>query len=325
MTARTKTPPSPNEAPRDLTLHSDHVFTTDIRWLEGEVGGAFISSSMPRHITQDCAPRPAARQNKLSTHFVNKVGKASALNSPEPRASQTRYQIQQGYNVLATTGLLPSPTPDLKRCVAALGHSFQPKANPKRLVRNSQIDEGDADAYAEGEPEEDGADYWTLGPNGLIPINGAAPGPLGVVDHEWLKKYVQNPPNKQRGLLNGYKAALLETESIGNRFIRKGHPCEMIDPQALNVRKWRHELQKIYLSGVLPNSEEMVQADIRFTAIENFSGMNIGYLVFSKLAKVSRWIYRLKPDQVPKDEYYNFRGRANALVQKWRTQYQDCV
>ncbi|KAJ7803912.1 hypothetical protein B0H13DRAFT_2296875 [Mycena leptocephala] len=124
--------------------------------------------------------------NELSTHFVNMVGKASALKSPELRASQTRYQIQQGYNLLASTGLLPSPSPDLKRCVAALGHSLQLKANPKRLVQNWEIDEGDSDA--EGEPEEDGTAYWTLGReyldfcfftyDGLIPINGAAPGPL---------------------------------------------------------------------------------------------------------------------------------------------------
>ncbi|KAJ7834617.1 hypothetical protein B0H14DRAFT_3461918 [Mycena olivaceomarginata] len=126
MTARTKTPPSPNEAPRDLTLHSDHVFTTDIRWLEGEV------DTLLRIVHHGLQPD---KINELSTHF-------------------TRYKIQQGYN-----------RSDI--------HS-----NPKRLVRNSQIDEDDADADAEGEPEEDGADYWTLGPNGLIPINGAAPGPL---------------------------------------------------------------------------------------------------------------------------------------------------
>ncbi|KAJ7868242.1 hypothetical protein B0H14DRAFT_2572482 [Mycena olivaceomarginata] len=89
---------------------------------------------------------------------------------------------------------------------------------------------------------------------------------LGVVDHEWLKKCAKNPLNKQRGLLNGYKAALLETEAIGNRFIRKGHPCEMIDPQALKVRKWRHELQKIFLSGVLPNSGVRFETHLRALA-----------------------------------------------------------
>ncbi|KAJ7508128.1 hypothetical protein B0H11DRAFT_2218125 [Mycena galericulata] len=82
-------------------------------------------------------------------------------------------------------------------------------------------------------------------------------------------------------------------------------------------------LQRIFLSDILANSEEIAQADTRLTAIENFSGMTIDYLVFSKLAKVLRWFYPLKPDQVPKDEYYNFRGRANALVKKWRRQYQD--
>ncbi|KAJ7841031.1 hypothetical protein B0H13DRAFT_1584345, partial [Mycena leptocephala] len=95
------------------------------------------------------------------------------------------------------------------------------------------------------------------------------------------------------------------------------NPSNCIDPQALQVRGWRCELQRTFLGRVIPAEKEMAHVDSQFSAIENFDNMTLDYLIFSKLGKVLRHIHRLASRQVPRDDLYNFRGRAKALVEKW--------
>ncbi|KAJ7452213.1 hypothetical protein FB451DRAFT_696180 [Mycena latifolia] len=91
------------------------------------------------------------------------------------------------------------------------------------------------------------------------------------------------------------------------------------DPEALKVREWRHKLQKTFLSSnkSLPKEEEMPAVDTLFTTVEGYQNMNIDYLTFSKIGKVMRHIHLLEPNKVPRDDEFNFRERAKALVDKW--------
>ncbi|KAJ6542123.1 hypothetical protein B0H10DRAFT_2091610 [Mycena sp. CBHHK59/15] len=90
------------------------------------------------------------------------------------------------------------------------------------------------------------------------------------------------------------------------------------DPQAVQVRKWRHKLQKTLLTNEsLPKEEYMFLVDILFTTVEAYKEMNVDYLTFSKIGKVMYRIHLLAPHQVPRDDEFKFRERAKALVTKW--------
>ncbi|KAJ6580360.1 hypothetical protein DFH09DRAFT_1145840 [Mycena vulgaris] len=92
------------------------------------------------------------------------------------------------------------------------------------------------------------------------------------------------------------------------------------DPEALKVREWRHKLQKTFLSSnnkSLPKEDEMPAVDTLFTTVEGYQNMNIDYLTFSKIGKVMRHIHLLEESKVPRDDEFNFRERAKALVDKW--------
>ncbi|KAJ7908552.1 hypothetical protein B0H13DRAFT_1878588 [Mycena leptocephala] len=136
----------------------------------------------------------------------------------------------------------------------------------------------------------------------------------------------------RKGLLESYREALLHmdsnyrrTTSRNSMVLRRTTKMDVadeLDSKALQVRTWRRKLQKTFLCKAAPNLQKMPTES---AAIENFEGMTLDYLVFSKLPKVLRHIHRLKQSQVPRDEDYNFRSRANALVEKWYLEYQHCV
>ncbi|KAJ6607136.1 hypothetical protein B0H10DRAFT_2073218 [Mycena sp. CBHHK59/15] len=93
------------------------------------------------------------------------------------------------------------------------------------------------------------------------------------------------------------------------------------DPQAVQVRKWRHKLQKTLLTmNHLPKEEYMFLVDILFTTVEAYKEMNVDYLTFSKIGKVMYRIHLLAPHQVPRDDEFKFRERAKALVTKGPSQ-----
>lgn len=83
----------------------------------------------------------------------------------------------------------------------------------------------------------------------------------------------------------------------------------------------------------------MANVDTKFTAIENFNTISLDDLVvpesFCRLINEAITIQYSSPSlpkscaiyvsQVPRDEEYNLRGRAKALVDKWYTIYQHCI
>jgi len=92
------------------------------------------------------------------------------------------------------------------------------------------------------------------------------------------------------------------------------------DPEAKKVRDWRHKLQKAFLSKAGAIVSEMPAADQVFKAAEDYQGYTIEYLQFSKIGKLMRKI-ATAPD-IPRDDEFNFRQRAQALVTRWQDQLQ---
>ncbi|KAJ7659476.1 hypothetical protein B0H17DRAFT_1096092 [Mycena rosella] len=112
-----------------------------------------------------------------------------------------------------------------------------------------------------------------------------------------------------------------EGEERASKKVKTGDASAKLesDPEALKVREWRHKLQKTFLSSnkSLPKEDEMPAVNTLFTTVEGYQNMNIDYLTFSKIGKVMRHIHLLEPGKVPRDDEYNFRDRAKALVDKW--------
>ncbi|KAF7372441.1 PWWP domain-containing protein [Mycena venus] len=88
----------------------------------------------------------------------------------------------------------------------------------------------------------------------------------------------------------------------------------------IKVRRWRHKLQKEFLSNtmVLPKEKEMPLMNDLFTIVEGYQNMTVEHLMFTKIGTVMRHIHRLEPAQVPRNDEFKFRDRARALVDKWR-------
>ncbi|KXN91181.1 PWWP domain-containing protein 1 [Leucoagaricus sp. SymC.cos] len=99
----------------------------------------------------------------------------------------------------------------------------------------------------------------------------------------------------------------------------EGDDVKTSDPEAMKVRDWRHKLQKTFLSHKgLPKDEDMPSIDALFKTVENYDKITIEYLQFSKIGKVMRHIAVLDDDKVPRNDEYNFKNRADALVKKWQ-------
>jgi len=88
------------------------------------------------------------------------------------------------------------------------------------------------------------------------------------------------------------------------------------DPEAAKVKEWRHKLQRAFLTKTAPAAEEMAGLDTVFTTVEQYDNMTVEYLSYSKIGKVMRKIIQLT--NIPSDEQYHFRQRAQALVTKWQ-------
>ncbi|KAG8740892.1 hypothetical protein FRC10_003780 [Ceratobasidium sp. 414] len=88
------------------------------------------------------------------------------------------------------------------------------------------------------------------------------------------------------------------------------------DPEAAKVKEWRHKLQRAFLTKTAPAPEEMSGLDAVFTTVEQYDKMTVEYLSYSKIGKVMRKIIQLT--NIPSDEQYHFRQRAQALVTKWQ-------
>ncbi|VDC04998.1 unnamed protein product [Peniophora sp. CBMAI 1063] len=93
------------------------------------------------------------------------------------------------------------------------------------------------------------------------------------------------------------------------------------DKEAQKVKNWRHTLQKTFLTNTSgAKAEDIPVSDALFTEIEQYNGMTVAYLSYSKIGKVMRHIHLLDEAKIPDEATYGFRKRAKALVDKWQTQ-----
>jgi len=87
------------------------------------------------------------------------------------------------------------------------------------------------------------------------------------------------------------------------------------------VKSWRHKLQKSFLTkGRVLSADEMPPLDDLFKTIENFD-MSVENLKWSKIGKVMRHITKLPEEQLPRNDEFKFRERAQALVDNWSKVY----
>ncbi|KZV61379.1 hypothetical protein PENSPDRAFT_759457 [Peniophora sp. CONT] len=85
------------------------------------------------------------------------------------------------------------------------------------------------------------------------------------------------------------------------------------------VRIWRHTLQKTFLvnpAGIV--YQDILPAHVVLQAVENYDGMTARALKNTKISKVMRHIHLLEDAKIPDGDYYGFRKRARALVDKWK-------
>ncbi|KAF6745265.1 hypothetical protein DFP72DRAFT_974406, partial [Ephemerocybe angulata] len=116
------------------------------------------------------------------------------------------------------------------------------------------------------------------------------------------------PPTKRQKRVNAAAAAAAEKEAEESNH----------DPEAVQVRDWRHKLQKMFLGKVLPKDEGMPEIDELFRTVEAKEDITIEQLQFSKIGKVMRHIAALPAGKVPRDAEFRFRERARALVERWQ-------
>lgn len=91
------------------------------------------------------------------------------------------------------------------------------------------------------------------------------------------------PPTKRQKRVNAAAAAAAEKEAEESNH----------DPEAVQVRDWRHKLQKMFLGKVLPKDEGMPEIDELFRTVEAKEDITIEQLQFSKIGKVMRHIAAL--------------------------------
>ena len=111
----------------------------------------------------------------------------------------------------------------------------------------------------------------------------------------------------------------------------------ILDPEALRIKNWRHELQRTFLTTgqvreevrytlclIFPPSrahrswKDIPACDEIFTHLEDYDEMTLEYLVFSKIGKVLRHIGN--KSELPRQEEFRFQERAKALVEHWERQ-----
>ncbi|KAJ7054913.1 hypothetical protein C8F01DRAFT_1161793 [Mycena amicta] len=91
------------------------------------------------------------------------------------------------------------------------------------------------------------------------------------------------------------------------------------DPEAVRVRRWRHELQHTLLrkEDAGPVGYAMIRLNNVLAQIEAYEHMTVEYLVFSKILKIVRWIHMLGPLRIHGSEGLQVHERMGALATKW--------
>ncbi|KAF8599880.1 hypothetical protein BDV93DRAFT_608970 [Ceratobasidium sp. AG-I] len=125
---------------------------------------------------------------------------------------------------------------------------------------------------------------------------------------EQLDKYLQSVRIlKLHETIFGWKSAVFDHL---DELVLRGASV-VYDPEADNVKEWRYKLQRAFLNGT-----ELAYLASLFTTIEQYDKMTVEYLAYSKIGKVMRKIIQLI--NVPSDDQYGFRRRAQVLITKWQ-------
>lgn len=93
----------------------------------------------------------------------------------------------------------------------------------------------------------------------------------------------------------------------------------VVEPEGLiQVRDWRHKLQKVFLNskGDPINPDDMAKSKEYFDAIDEFV-MTKEWLAESKLGKVLKRVVQIAEGLIPQEETYKFRERAADILNKW--------
>ncbi|KAF8599921.1 hypothetical protein BDV93DRAFT_546646, partial [Ceratobasidium sp. AG-I] len=135
----------------------------------------------------------------------------------------------------------------------------------------------------------------------------------GSQTHQQLDEYLRSVRVlRLRNVAFGWESAVL------------GHLDELVlqglaivnDLEAPKVKEWRHTLQRAFLSRTSPAPEEMAGLDALFTTVERYDKMDVDRLAYSKIDKSMRKIAKLT--NIPSDDQYQFRQRAEALTTRWQ-------
>lgn len=130
-------------------------------------------------------------------------------------------------------------------------------------------------------------------------------------------KPTSSKADKERPAKRAKKDSVAPTPAAGGGGDEDGDDAAMAaDPEAARVKEWRHKLQRAFLTKTAPAPEEMNGLDTVFTTVEQYDKMTVEYLSYSKIGKVMRKIIQLP--NIPSDDQYHFRQRAQALVTKWQ-------
>ncbi|KDQ07165.1 hypothetical protein BOTBODRAFT_60143 [Botryobasidium botryosum FD-172 SS1] len=155
------------------------------------------------------------------------------------------------------------------------------------------------------ESEDDGEDSGTKGKDGPT-SNGAKPASKAAHDHDRPAKRAKRD-----------SAAAPASAAAGDE---SEDPALLNDPVAQEVKNWRHNLQRAFLTKTSPpQPSDMPSYDQTFSTVESRSHeLTIAYLQFSKIGKVMRKIAALPVSAVPRDDEFKFRERAASLVTLWQ-------
>lgn len=79
----------------------------------------------------------------------------------------------------------------------------------------------------------------------------------------------------------------------------------------------RHKLQRAFLGTTAPKEADMPTLAGYFTKLESYEDLEVSIIRSTRINKVLKFI--LKLDSIPREEEFNFRSRALALLNEWKT------
>jgi predicted RND superfamily exporter protein len=94
-----------------------------------------------------------------------------------------------------------------------------------------------------------------------------------------------------------------------------------VNPETRKVRGWRHSLQRLCLSKDKPiNPDDMESVQKTLKLVEEYDGITAEVLRLTKIGKVMKRILGLP--EIPRNEEFNIRERAEKLCNKWAVSRQ---